>query len=113
MMNRDLLPARFEQLVIAEKAYLEPHLTLRSLAARLYSNKTYISRLVNDRYGMPFPDLISQLRVEFARQYLADHPDAHQDEVARASGFASATTFNSVFTKVTGVTPKRWTATCR
>ena len=112
-MNRDLLPARFDQLVFTERAYLEPHLTLRNLAARLYSNKTYISRLVNDSYGMPFPDLINKLRVEFARQYLADHPDAHQDEVAQASGFASASTFNSVFKKLTGVTPKRWVATRR
>ena len=107
----DGLLARFEQLIFSEHAYLEPGITLVSISEKLHSNKTYVSRLVNSTYNMPFPDLINTLRIDFAQQYLAEHRDAHQGEVAQACGFASASSFNNIFKKVTGMTPKIWLAT--
>lgn len=107
----DGLLARFEQLIFSEHAYLEPGITLVSISEKLHSNKTYVSRLVNSTYNMPFPDLINTLRIDFAQQYLAEHRDAHQGEVAHACGFASASSFNNIFKKITGMTPKIWLAT--
>lgn len=107
----DGLPARFEQLIFSEHAYLEPGITLVSISEKLQSNKTYISRLVNSTYNMPFPDLINTLRIDFAQKYLTEHRDAHQGEVAHACGFASASSFNKIFKKITGMTPKIWLAT--
>ena len=108
MMKRELLPSRFERIFFGEKAYLEPGLTLQQLAARLYTNKTYLSRLVNDTYHTSFPDLVGTLRVDFARQYILSHPGAHQDEVARASGFPNVPVFCRAFKRVAGLTPKAW-----
>lgn len=107
----DSLLSRFEEYIFGRKGYLEPGITLVGVSEKLHSNKTYISRLVNGTYNMPFPDLINTLRIEFAQQYLADHRDAHQNEVAQACGFASASSFNNIFKKVTGLTPKIWLAT--
>lgn len=103
-----LLP-RFEQLVLGQQAYLEPGLTIQDVATRLHSNKTYVYRLVRDQYHLAFPDLINRLRTDYARQYILDHPDARQDEVARASGFPDAPAFNRIFQKITGLTPRLWT----
>ena len=107
----DSLLSRFEQLMLRGQAFLEPGITLSDVAERLHSNKTYVSRLVNNTYNLAVPDLINTLRVEFAEQYIVLHRDARQNEVATASGFASASSFNNVFKKVTGMTPKIWLAT--
>ena len=107
----DSLLARFEQLMLHGQAFLEPGLTLGDVAERLHSNKTYVSRLVNNTYNMAFPDLINTMRVDYAEQYIVLHRDARQNEIATACGFTSASSFNNIFKKVTGMTPKIWLAT--
>ncbi len=107
----DTLLGRFEQLMLHGQAFLEPGLTLGDVAERLHSNKTYVSRLVNNTYNMAFPDLINTLRVDYAEQYIVLHRDARQNEIATACGFTSASSFNNIFKKVTGMTPKIWLAT--
>ena len=101
------LDTDFEQLIFEHRAYLESHLTVTEVARRLHSNKTYVSRLVNESYGMSFPDLINSLRIRYAREYLAAHPGARQHEVAARCGFSSAAFFNQVFKHHTGHTPSR------
>ena len=107
----DSLLSRFEQLMLHGQAFLEPGLTLGDVAERLHSNKTYVSRLVNNTYNLAFPDLINTLRVDYAEQYIVQHRDARQNEIATACGFTSASSFNNIFKKVTGMTPKIWLAT--
>ena len=107
----DSLLSRFQQLMLHGQAFLEPGLTLGEVAERLHSNKTYVSRLVNNTYNLAFPDLINTLRVDYAEQYIVLHRDARQNEIATACGFTSASSFNNIFKKVTGMTPKIWLAT--
>ena len=107
----DSLLSRFEHLIFGKQLYLESGLTLVDVAEKLHTNKTYVSRLVNSTYEMPFPDLINTLRVDYAEQYIVAHRDARQNEIARACGFSSASSFNNIFKKVTGMTPKIWLAT--
>lgn len=95
----------FERLVFERRAFLEPHLTVTEVARRLQTNKTYISKLVNELYGMSFPDLVNALRVRHAQEYRAAHPGARQQEVAAACGFSSVSFFNRVFKKVSGAPP--------
>ena len=107
----DSLLSRFERLLIGKQLFLESSLTVADLADRLSTNKTYISRLINSTYKMPFPDLVNTLRVDYAERYITEHPDARQSDIARACGFSSASSFNNVFKKLKGVTPKIWLAT--
>ncbi len=107
----DSLLSRFEALMLHEQAFLEPGLTLNSVAERLHSNKTYISRLVNNSYNLAFPDFINTLRIDYAEQYIISHRGAKQLEIATACGFTSASSFNNIFKKITGMTPKIWLAT--
>ena len=106
----DSLMSRFERLMIGEKLYLQPSLTLQDVAAKLQSNKTYISKLVNSTYNQGFPDLVNSLRVEYAQQYILNNRSAKQEDIARACGFLSASTFNNIFKKITGTTPRGWLA---
>jgi len=109
--NNDPLVAKFHRVVIDQRMFLQPQVTITDVADRIGSNKTYISRLVNNTYNMPFPDLINYLRVEYTQRYIINHRNATQTEVAKACGFTSASALNNTFKKVTGVTPKIWLAT--
>lgn len=108
--NDGSLISRFEQLMFKEQAFLTPGLTIVDIADKLHSNKTYISKLVNQNYAMPFPDLVNSLRIDYAEQYILHNTDAKQKDVAEACGFPSASSLNNTFKKVTGMTPKVWLA---
>lgn len=104
------LASQFRALMHQESLYLQPSLTLSDVAERLHTNKTYVSKMVNQTYKMGFPELLSILRVDYAQRYIRSHPDASQEEIAKASGFLSASSFNSTFKRISGFTPKVWKA---
>ena len=104
----DSLLARFQNLMVNEQLFLQPSLSLGDIAERLHTNKTYISKLVNNTYNLSFPELLNTLRIDYAEQYLLNHREAKQSEVAQACGFLSASSFNNIFKKITGMTPKVW-----
>ena len=106
----DSLRARFQHLMVDENLFLLPRLSLNDVAERLHSNKTYVSKMVNNTYNLGFPELINTLRVDYAEQYILNHRNARQDEIATACGFLSASSFNNTFKKITGMTPKMWVA---
>ena len=84
--------------------------TMGDVAERLHSNKTYVSKLVNDTYNLGFPELINTLRVDYAEQYIMSHRNAKQTQIASECGFLSASAFNNTFKRITGMTPKMWIA---
>ncbi|MBR0175433.1 MAG: helix-turn-helix domain-containing protein, partial [Bacteroidales bacterium] len=65
---------------------------------------------VNNSYGQSFSELMNRMRVDYAKEYILSHRSARQSEIARNCGFLSASSFNTVFKKVTGTTPKIWLA---
>ena len=111
--SKDPLLEGFQREVIKKKMFLKPGLSLQDVADVLDSNKTYVSKLVNNAYNLGFPELLNILRIDYAEQYLLIHQTAKQTELAEACGFVSASSFNSVFKKITGVTPKMWIASHR
>ena len=40
--------------------------------------------MVNQTYGIGFPEVLNILRIDYAQQYMLKHKDASQEEVARA-----------------------------
>lgn len=111
MADEESLRVRFEDLIVSEQLFLRQGIRLSDIAAMLKTNRTYISRLVNNTYNMSFSDYINTLRIDYAEQYLLRHRDAKQSDIAAACGFPNASAFNNVFKKITGVTPKIWLAT--
>ena len=108
--GEDTLLSQFQHLMRDEMLFLQPRLSLDDVAEKLGTNKFYVSKMVNNAYNLGFPELINTLRVDYAEQYILNHRDAKQDEIARQCGFLSASSFNTTFKKVTGVTPKVWIA---
>ena len=106
--TKDSLQAEFEHLMTREQLFRNPKLRLDDIAEKLHTNKTYVSRMVNQCYNIGFSELINIMRIDFAEQYIIKHRTAKQSEIAEASGFISASAFNNIFKKMTGMTPKAW-----
>lgn len=111
LADEDNLRIRFEDLIVTEQLFLKQGIRISDIATMLETNRTYVSRLVNNTYNMSFSDYMNTLRIDYAEQYLLHHKDAKQSDIAEACGFPNASAFNNVFKKITGVTPKIWLAT--
>ena len=108
--EEDDLFKRFQHVMLEEKVFLQPKLTLNDVADMLETNTTYVSKMVNNAYNLGFPELVNTLRIDYAEQFILNHRDAKQTEIAAKCGFLSASSFNTIFKRVTGVTPKIWIA---
>lgn len=92
------------------RVYLDPELSIISLAERLGTNRTTLSQAIAQTYGMNFRQLMARLRIEEAQRYMLQHPEAKQDEVALECGFTTAQAFNQKFKEVVGDAPRLWLA---
>lgn len=104
----DELLIRFNEIMERERPYLNESLRLDDMARIIGTNRLYMSRLVNTRFGMSFPDYVNGLRIEYAKKYMLQHPSSPQEEIALKSGFASAQSFNRRFRQDVGLTPAKW-----
>ena len=67
--------------------------------------------MVNSTYNISFPELVNTLRIDYAEDYIANHREARQEDIAKACGFPSASSFNNTFKRITGMPPRIWLAT--
>ena len=104
----DLLSDALHKYMEEEHAYLQPDITIEKVSAKLGSNRFYISRLVNVEQAMSFRDYINSLRIEHAKRFMSEHPDATQEQIAEECGFSSASYFNRKFKQITGLSPQDW-----
>lgn len=109
----DKIMDSFRQLMVTDKGFLNPSLTIDEISHQLGTNRTYVSKLVNIYYGMPFRDYLNKLRLDFAKQLMIDEPDSVIDYIAAKSGFQSSTQFIRKFRETEGVTPTVWRSSQR
>lgn len=107
----DKLIESFNNYMVKERGFLNPSLTIEEIASVLNSNRTYVSKVVNLCYGMPFRDYLSKLRLDYSKQLMADEPDASLEYIATKSGFQSSTQFIRKFRETEGITPTVWKQT--
>lgn len=76
-----------------EQLYLQPGLTLVGLAKQLGTNRTMLSKLVNEETGMPFAEFINRKRIAHVKRLERDNPGAHKQELAEKVGYTSMRSF--------------------
>jgi AraC-like DNA-binding protein len=89
------------------RLYLDPELSLKSLASTLDMHPNVTSRIINEGLGVTFSDCINEYRVNAVKQRLSD-PSYENDTflaIAFDCGFNSKTTFNRIFKKYCSKTP--------
>ncbi|MEQ8423435.1 MAG: helix-turn-helix domain-containing protein, partial [Cyclobacteriaceae bacterium] len=90
--------------------YLDPELSLRSLAAQIDIHPNQLSWLLNENMGRNFNEFINHYRVAAFKALSKDPKKAHLTLIGMAyeCGFNSKTVFNTYFKKETGLTPKQF-----
>ncbi len=99
---------RFKALMVEKKPYLNCRLSIEAVAVNLGTNKSTLSKLINDRFGMNFRQLINSYRVKEAIDLYSSDNSLTMDELRAASGFNSVSTFTSSFFRFTGCTPAEY-----
>lgn len=96
--------------VVHQKKYQNPELTLTDLAKVLNTNPSFLSKVINQSFEMNFNDFINFYRVEEVKQKLQDKANANLTimSIAYDAGFNSKATFNRAFKKLTGKNPKEF-----
>lgn len=97
------------RLMTQERLYADSRLDLQALSQRSGWPPNYISQALNQGLGQNFFEFTNGHRVEAARHCLADADDARTIlDIALACGFGSKSTFNTVFKRMTGLTPSEY-----
>jgi AraC-like DNA-binding protein len=93
-----------------EKIYLDPTLTLASLAKKLSVPAPYLSRIVNESFETNFCDFVNRYRIEESKQLLKELSTSKKTilEIAYLVGFNSKSTFYDAFKNQTGLTPSEF-----
>jgi AraC-like DNA-binding protein len=101
---------RWREQLLVEEWWRDADLTLASLARKLGTNTSDLSRAINEGLGMNFNELINRLRVDAVKAALLAQPGANLLDVAFDAGFSSKASFNRSFKLYAGETPTAWRA---
>jgi len=96
------------ELMAEQKPYLEPKLTLNTLANLLAISPNHLSQIINQYEQQNFNDFINRYRIEEFIKRASENNNFSFLVHALDSGFNSKSTFNSVFKKQKGVTPSQF-----
>lgn len=102
---------RLNVLMETDRAFLDPDLSVGSLAGRVGVPEHQLRAIINRGLGhRNFSSYVTGLRVAYAKAALADPEKARQQilRISMDSGFASLATFNRVFRALEGVTPTEY-----
>lgn len=109
MKQHDDIHSRLHSALKKEKAYLDPTLTLARLSLIVGTNTTYLSNLINQRYGRNFRTLVNDFRIGYAIYLLTGKRMPFQSkDFCRKCGFASTSVFYDAFKQRMGTSPVRW-----
>ena len=92
-----------------EKLYLDPDLSLQTLARHMQISSKDLSQVINQRSGKNFFDFINSYRCEEAKNLMrTSDPKVTILEILYEAGFNSKSSFNKEFKKLSGTTPTEY-----
>ena len=112
-INEDKVDMIYDSLVHLmedEKIYKDNQLTRDTLADKLGTNRTYLTRVVSERSGMNIPTFINHYRIEEAVRILSDkdNMDYPLKQLYSDLGFSSLSTFYKLFQTHVGMSPSAY-----
>ena len=99
---------QLKQLLETDKLYLNPELSLKTVADLLNTNTKYLSQVVNHQASINFQQFVNLYRVKEAKHKIVKDSFSNLTlyGIALQCGFKNKSTFYKVFKEVTGFTPK-------
>lgn len=94
---------QLDALMVTEKLFLDPDLTLAKTSSRLEISSKLVSQAINQVQGKNYSQYIANFRVEEAKRLLqsTEYANYKISAIAYDSGFNSISSFNTTFKKIT------------
>ena len=92
-----------------KRVYLDSHLNLLKLSHMLFTNTTYLSKVINVFFGCNLKTLLNRYRIDYAKKLLMQN-ECNLATLPAKCGFISRSTFYSAFAKFERVTPSAFRA---
>ena len=108
MDNLKSLRDRLIYLLEKMEIFKNPELKISDVSLLLKTNRTYVSKVVNEELNTNFCDLVNSYRVNYAEELLCSPEQANSlsiAEIAEMSGFSSESSFYRVFKNKKGISP--------
>ena len=103
----DELYDKILNIIVVQKKYKDPNYSAKDLARELKTNTSYLSAVVNSRFGKNYSCLLNEYRIKDAKHLLVDkrYADKNVEEISSMVGFANRQSFYAAFYKNVGETP--------
>lgn len=89
------------------RANYSKNITLNDVAAQLYVNPAYLSRVFHEKIGQTFTETLTRIRLDAAIERLKTG-DMPISEIARVCGYPSSKYFYKQFKRYMGISPGEW-----
>jgi len=101
------MAAQVDQGIRRDKIYMEPDITLDSLAESLNIMPRDLSTLINRHFGINYYEFINRYRIEEAKRMLTsdEYKNTTITDIYLEVGFNSKSVFYTFFKKIEGITP--------
>lgn len=96
-----------------EEGWFNPEITQTNLAAKLFTNRTYIADAFKRNIGMTFKDYQTKRRIDFMVQQLKRNPHADIQELSFRVGYRDRSTAWRNFRKIIGMSPTEFLETLK
>jgi YesN/AraC family two-component response regulator len=109
--QRETLILRIQETLSNPEVICQQDFSLAKLAKLINSNTTYVSQVINEKYGMAFSNLLGSYRIKVACQWMdepAKYGNLTIEAIASGTGFKSRTTFVNAFKRETGLKPSEY-----
>ena len=93
-----------------EHIFTDRSLTLPKMARELNTNRTYLSRYINEHLNITFNTYINRNRVDYAKELLSADSKMNMDILYSKCGFNSSSTFYKCFSRMVGMSPTKFRA---
>jgi AraC-like DNA-binding protein len=102
--------AELKKFMLEKEPYLDPDLTIKSLALQMKMEQRELSVLINTEFNMNFYEFINLYRIDKAKALLKDEKFLKLTilEILYQVGYNSKSSFNTAFKKATGITPSAY-----
>ena len=107
----DELKERISELLNNEEWVCDSEISLTRAANDLGINTSYLSRAINERFGMSFSSLLNEYRISIATRRMSNGSKfATQtiESIAYSVGYSSRSSFITAFKKINGMTPSEY-----